>query len=315
MLIRDDTGSTLTEGSEVQRRWREYFEILLNTEKQSEPLDDGPTVLWTRKIHQWGRSEMGNEKDKEGESYGSDRNSNRMFQLLGKEGIKWMTELLNKVLDDEVIPEDWQKSILVPIYRQKGDILECNNYRGIKLMQHGIKIYERVLDKRLREVIQIRWNVIWVYAWKEHGRRNFHYETKAWKVPWRQRKSALSFCGPEKGVWLHTKGTGYWCLRKRGILEKLVSAERSLYNRSRDNCANPRRWIRPLSNLLWSPSRTGPEPVPFHRSDGTISATVRRGLPEELLFADDLAIVASSEDALQATWKKELRLLCWFQND
>ena len=41
----------------------------------------------------------------------------------------------------------------------------------------------------------------------------------------------------------------------------------------------------------------------------TISATVRRGLPEELLFADDLAIVASSEDALQVRlgeWQRAL---------
>ena len=32
------------------------------------------------------------------------------------------------------MPDEWRKSILVPIYKNKGDIQSCTNYRGIKLM-------------------------------------------------------------------------------------------------------------------------------------------------------------------------------------
>ena len=32
---------------------------------------------------------------------------------------------------------------------------ECNNYRGIKLMCHGIKLFERLVEDRLIQVIEI----------------------------------------------------------------------------------------------------------------------------------------------------------------
>ena len=36
-----------------------------------------------------------------------------------------------------------------------GDIQECKNYRGIKLLTHTFKIWERVLDRQVRECTDI----------------------------------------------------------------------------------------------------------------------------------------------------------------
>ena len=36
-----------------------------------------------------------------------------------------------------------------------GDIQECKNYRGIKLLTHTFKIWERVLDRQVRECTYI----------------------------------------------------------------------------------------------------------------------------------------------------------------
>ena len=44
------------------------------------------------------------------------------------------------------------ESILVPIYKNKGDVQQCNNYRGIKLMSHTMKLWERVIEHRLKGV-------------------------------------------------------------------------------------------------------------------------------------------------------------------
>ena len=46
-------------------------------------------------------------------------------------------------------------SELVAIYKGKGDVLECSSSRGIKLLQHGMKVEERVLERRLRQAVEI----------------------------------------------------------------------------------------------------------------------------------------------------------------
>jgi hypothetical protein len=43
------------------------------------------------------------------------------------------------------------KISLIPIYKNKGDIQHCANYRGIKLMSHTMKLWERVIERRLRK--------------------------------------------------------------------------------------------------------------------------------------------------------------------
>ena len=70
-------------------------------------------------------------------------------------------ELLSYILQRIMangIPDSWKKSKLIPIFQNKGDIIECNNYRGIKLMSHFMKLWERIVEARLREIVIIRDN-------------------------------------------------------------------------------------------------------------------------------------------------------------
>ena len=46
-------------------------------------------------------------------------------------------------------------SLLVPIFEGKGGPLNPNSYRGTKLLEYVFKLYEQVLDGRLREVVDI----------------------------------------------------------------------------------------------------------------------------------------------------------------
>ncbi|KAF7702584.1 hypothetical protein HF521_001867 [Silurus meridionalis] len=51
--------------------------------------------------------------------------------------------------------EEWRRSVLVPIFKNKGDVQTCSNYRGIKLISHTMKLWERVVEARLREEVTI----------------------------------------------------------------------------------------------------------------------------------------------------------------
>nr|XP_009603727.2 late blight resistance protein R1-A-like [Nicotiana tomentosiformis] len=53
------------------------------------------------------------------------------------------------------MPEEWRWSTIVPVYKNKGDIQNCNNYRGIKLVSHTMKVWERVVELRVRREVSI----------------------------------------------------------------------------------------------------------------------------------------------------------------
>jgi len=55
------------------------------------------------------------------------------------------------------MPNEWRKSTLVPLYKNKGD-MQSSNYREIKLMYHTMKLWERVIEYRLRQNFKISEN-------------------------------------------------------------------------------------------------------------------------------------------------------------
>jgi hypothetical protein len=57
-------------------------------------------------------------------------------------------KLFNYISNKEELPEQWKKSIVVPIYK-KGDKTDCSNYRGISLLSTLYKILSRILLSRL----------------------------------------------------------------------------------------------------------------------------------------------------------------------
>ena len=67
-------------------------------------------------------------------------------------GVDMLLDLLQKIFEQEKMPEEWRDSVIVPIFKENGDIQDCGNYRGIKMkiLSHTMKIWERVIDRRLR---------------------------------------------------------------------------------------------------------------------------------------------------------------------
>ena len=53
------------------------------------------------------------------------------------------------------MPEEWRRSVVVPLYKGKGNIKEYGNYRGIKLMSHPVKLWERVIEAKIRKEVTI----------------------------------------------------------------------------------------------------------------------------------------------------------------
>ena len=46
-------------------------------------------------------------------------------------------------------------NIVVPIFKGKGDIHNCSYNRAVKLHEHGMKVVEMVLEKRLCRMVTV----------------------------------------------------------------------------------------------------------------------------------------------------------------
>ena len=76
-----------------------------------------------------------------------------MIQTTGDTGTQWLLDLCNGLVKEGCIPEDWKSSVVLPIYKGKGDPMVCGSYRGIKLLEHAMKVVERIFEHRIRQQI------------------------------------------------------------------------------------------------------------------------------------------------------------------
>ena len=82
---------------------------------------------------------------KKGKSFGPSEVTCEMFS--NDVCVKELCGVANSLLMVERIPESWMRSTVVPLYKSKGNVLECGNYHTIKLLEHVMKVVERVFEK------------------------------------------------------------------------------------------------------------------------------------------------------------------------
>ena len=44
---------------------------------------------------------------------------------------------------------------MISVYKGKGDALECGSFRGIKLLDQVMKVFERVLERKIRNLVSL----------------------------------------------------------------------------------------------------------------------------------------------------------------
>ena len=117
-----------------------------------------------------------------------------MIKILEESGVDTMVDIIGTVWEEEEMPEDWKQSEIVRIYKQKGDPLGCGNYRGIKLLEHGMKILEKIIEGRLRKTVEIDPMQVWLYAREGNHRRHLHLPANTRKTSRKKSRIVHNFC-------------------------------------------------------------------------------------------------------------------------
>ena len=155
--VKDENGRVLSEVNEVCERWKEYFDGLLNVSESGQAEITARPGMNVRVFEKADTditmtevvaavSRLGG-----GKASGVDEVKGEYLRSGGNVCAEWMVRLLNVCLSSGKVPNEWKTGCIVPLYKGKGDPLECKNNRGISLLSVPGKVYGRILIERVIE--------------------------------------------------------------------------------------------------------------------------------------------------------------------
>ena len=146
-----------------------------------------------------------------------------------------MKSLYNSIWKTKIWPNDWKKSIYVPIYK-KGDKKEYGNYRIIALISHASKILLRILQKILEKFLILELPI--EQAEFRRGRGRHHITNLRWIMEQdRDHQRELFMCFIDyKKAFDCVDHQRLWCtLKNIGVPEHLIAVLINLYTNQESN--------------------------------------------------------------------------------
>ncbi|KAK3574867.1 hypothetical protein QTP86_018328 [Hemibagrus guttatus] len=210
----------------------------------------------------------------------------------------------DRVLESEKMPEEWRRSVLVPIFKNKGDVQSCSNYRGIKLMSHTMKLWERVVEAKLRKVVEICEQQYGFMPRKSTTDAIFALRILMEKYRDGQRELHCVFVDLEKAYDRVPREELWYCMRKSGVAEKYVRVVQDMYERSRTvvKCAVGQTEEFKVEVGLHQGSALSP--FLFAIVMGQLSEEVRQESPWTMMFVDDIVICSESREQVEENLEK-----------
>ena len=312
--IHNDEGNLASTEEEKKLAWKSHYEKLLNTEfdwdrdslSEVHPVE-GPAMQIKK---EWVEEAI--RKMKNGKAAGMSAIVAEMVKASGDTGIELITSLANQIMKDGVIPQDWQSSVIVNCFKGKGDALERGNYRGLKLVDQVMKVIERVIDKLLRERIDIDEMQFGFVPGRGTTDAIFLLRQLQEKYLGRRKNLYLAFVDLEKAFDRVQRRVVWWAMRKLGVDEWLVKIVQSMYMNARIRVRVNDSLSEEFSVKVGVHQGSVLSPLLFIMVLEALSIEFRTGCPWEVLYADDLVLVAETMEELVGKfekWKKGLQVL------
>ncbi|VDP22984.1 unnamed protein product [Heligmosomoides polygyrus] len=234
-----------------------------------------------------------------GKAAGPDGVPVEAWKVLGNCGVNWLTQFFNRVTVEGKMPDDLRNSIIVPIFKQKGDESDYSNYRGIKLISHTMKVYERLVDSRLREMVTIfqeRWGFM-----PERSTTDAIFIARQMMEKYREKRKPcyLAFLDLEKAYDRLARAVIWNALRGRGVLERLISVIKDMYEGSKAAVRTPHGMTKKMDITVGVHQGSDLSPFLFVLTLDCIVNHLEECSLRTILYADDIALVADSREELE----------------
>lgn len=309
--IRDKDGNLRVSVDERIGVWKNYMENLLNVENEwSGELNEtgiyaGPCENVTTNSVENALGRM-----KSAKAAGPSGVTADLLKFLAEDSVERLADVANDMLSGLKMPDSWRKSVLIPLYKGKGDARTCGNYRSIKLLEHGMKVIERIFEERLRKTIVLDEMQMGFMPGKGTIDAIFSVRQMMEKYEAAGRKLYMVFVDLEKAFDRVPRKVIWWALRRKGVIEREIQAIIDMYDgvRTAVKLEDDRSdWFEVKVGVHQGSVLS---PLLFAVVLDEITKDVREGIPKEFLYADDLVLIGESWTEVEeryAKWKIALK--------
>lgn len=307
--MKNEQGEVLTENEMITERWKTYFEKLLNEENPRSVVGDGnPNNGLTREVT---REEVAKavKRMKNARATGPDQIPVEAWKSLGDAGIDKLTELMKMIWREETMPEEWRDSVITPIYKEKGDIQDCGNYRGIKLMSHTMKIWEKIIDQRIRQETTIGEEQFGFMPGRSTTDAIFVLRQTMEKYREKQKRLHLVFIDLEKAYDRVPRQEVWRCMREKGVPEKYVRLVKDMYENVKTLVRSSVGETERFTVKVGLHQGSALSPYLFDLVMDVVAEDAKETPPWSMMFADDIALSGKTREEVERKtedWRKAM---------
>ncbi|KAI5729125.1 hypothetical protein M8J77_025799 [Diaphorina citri] len=155
--IKDKNGNAMFNEKDQIKRWQEYFKELFQNNSQEEVREeDEENVNEDNRINcdPPTKSEICKavKELKNGKSPGVDHIPAEVLKSNPDTTAEILHGLFKKIWETGEFPDDWKKGLLIKLPK-KGDLSQCQNWRGITLLSIPSKVMMRIILNRIKTVV------------------------------------------------------------------------------------------------------------------------------------------------------------------
>jgi len=302
--LKDEEGRVLLEDHDISKRWESYFCKLMNEGASDENQLHDTTERSEIAGITSGEVDRALKKMKSGKAVGPDGIPVEIWKIAGKRACEWLKSVFDKLLHGERMPEEWRQSWLVPVYKGKGNIQECTNYRGIKLLSHTMKLWERVVESRLRAETKIDDNQFGFMPGRSTTEPIFMLRQMMEKRRRRKKKMQIVFVDLEKAYDRVPRKLVWEVMKCRGVNDRYIDAVQDMYTGVRTSVKTENGQSNSFEVRIGVHQGSTLSPYLFILVMDELLKGVIKEVPWCMLFADDMVIIGDTVEEVNEMLEK-----------
>lgn len=147
-VLVDNNNKIITEPNKKSSVWKQYIERLFGDNDRTEYRNPTQTEQLTGPPITKDEIRKAIEQAKDNKSPGPDELPAEIIKMISEDNLHLYETLFNTIYDSGSIPTDWLRSTFIPIPKTH-NARECDQHRLISLMSHTLKIYLKIIHKRI----------------------------------------------------------------------------------------------------------------------------------------------------------------------